>query len=312
MTPLLGSKKIEFGIRNHTPLRTYCFYPLLLLLAISFVSCSSPKSAPAESESTISRSEEAPPENKAIPEPVPISTVEPTQMASPVIASIPDNVAFKLPITTQSLTNKSYQKYTHTQETATTKSTQSKDSKANKFDEYRVVLAADKQMKIPGLPGELRVWIGNPNYQPIIPDDMAEANTTLPAALGGWAKIEPHAPAFTLEPPATPCVKIDPSGSEVRFNLIPQKAGTFKVGASVWLFKSPNCEDSPVPKAAADLYVTVKVDKKVIVKEKGKELWTIFWEQLLEFWKAFLILLFGLILFLIRGKLKRWFGYEKN
>lgn len=180
-----------------------------------------------------------------------------------------------------------------------------------KFDEYRVVLAADKQMKTPGLPGELRVWIGNPNYQPIPPDTMTTADTTL-AALGGWAKIEPHAPAFTLEPAITPCIRIDPSGSEVRFQLMPQKAGRFKVGATVLLFNSADCQDAPTPKIATDLYVTVNVDQGEMVREKRKELGTIFWEQLLEFWKALLILLFALLLFLIRGRLKRWFGYENN
>lgn len=292
------TKEIDFKIKSNATFRKYFFYPLLLLIAVSFISCSSPESAPAV--------------KAAATKPEPISTVEPVPMPSPIIAAIPADVALKTPIRpTESFYDMSYQKHMHTQETATTENIQSKDLKQNKFDEYRVVLAANKQMKIPGLPGELRVWIGNPNYQPSLPDDMTEANTTLPA-VGEWAKIEPHAPAFKLEPAETPCIKIHPSGSEVRFNLMPQKSGIFKVGATVYLFSSSNCSDAPIPKIATDLYVTVHVDKKIIVQEKGKELWTIFWEQLLEFWEALLIILFGLILFLIRGKLKQWFGYEKN
>jgi len=309
MTADIETKENNFKIKTNTIIQKYFFYLIFLLIILSFVSCSSPKSAPAISKDAAPISPEEYPAAKAeASRPEPINTAEPLPKLSPITVSVPVDVVLK---TTASLPARNSQKNMHMQDTTTDKSISSKDSKPNQFDQYRVVLAADKQMKIPGLPGELRVWIGNPDYQPSIPNDMAEANTTIRAG-GGWAKIEPHAQAFKLEPSITPCVKIDPSGSEVRFNLIPKKAGTFKVGATVYLFNSSNCEEAPIPKIATDLYVTVNVDKKVIVQEKGKELWTVFWEQLLEFWEAFLILLFGLILFLIRGKLKRWFGYEKN
>jgi len=182
---------------------------------------------------------------------------------------------------------------------------------SNKLDEYKVVLGADKKIQIPGFPGELRVWIGSSSLTPNFPERMAQDETKI-AAVGESARVEPFAPAFKIDPEKTQCIKIHPSGSEVRFTLTPKKSGVFDVGANVYLFDSPDCTGSPIPKTAATLKVTVEVDEKGIFLEKAEDLWNIFWEQLLKFWKAFIALIFALILFLIRGKLKQWFGFEKK
>jgi hypothetical protein len=177
------------------------------------------------------------------------------------------------------------------------------------LDKYKVVLAADKQMKLPGEPGELKVWIGSPEYKPSIPSRMAEAETTLPA-VGESATVEPYAPSFDVKPAETQCIKIHPTGSEVRFTLRPKNAGTFHVGANVYLFNSLDCSGSPVPKTPASLSVTVQVDQEEVLRGMGEELWKVFWAKLLEFWGALLALIFALFLFLIRGKLKKWFGFK--
>lgn len=182
---------------------------------------------------------------------------------------------------------------------------------SNRIDDYRVVLGVDQTIKIPGIPGELRVWIGSPDYQPDFPERMSQDEATVPA-VGESAKVQPFAPAFTIEPAETQCIRIHPSGSEVRFKLIPQKQGSFEVGANVYLFDSLDCSGSPIPKTAATLKVLVEVDSKQAFLEKLNELWHIAWEKFVEFWAALLAIFFGLILFLIRGKLKRWFGYGDN
>ena len=182
---------------------------------------------------------------------------------------------------------------------------------AENYPEYTVVLGVDEQMEIPGFPGELRVWIGNSNFKPNFPTPMIQDETTIPAE-GESAKVEPFAPAFEIDPPETQCIKIHLRGSELRFKLIPKKAGTFNVGANVFLFDSLDCSGSPIPKTAATLEVTVEVNTKEILAAKAEELWSVFWEKLLEFWAAFVVLIFGLILFLIRSKLKQWFGFENK
>lgn len=193
----------------------------------------------------------------------------------------------------------------------TEEGSQLEESKPNKLDEYTVVLGADEHMKIPGLPGVLRVWIGSSNFNPKFPSRMIQDETTVPA-VGKSAIVEPFAPAFKIDPAETQCIKIHPSGSEVRFKLIPQKSGTFDVSANVYLFDSLDCSGPPIPKTAATLKVTVEVNQKEIFLEKVKDLWNIFWEKLLRFWGAFVALIFALILFLIRGRLKQWFGFDNE
>jgi len=181
----------------------------------------------------------------------------------------------------------------------------------NRIDEYSVVLGADEKIKIPGIPGELRVWIGSPSYKPDFPDHMIQDEATVPA-VGESATVQPFALAFKIDPIETKCIKIHPSGSEVRFKLIPQKQGLFEVGANVYLFESLDCSGSPIPKTTATLKVLVEVNQKEIIVEKANELWNVLWEKFVEFWGALVVIFFGVILFLTKSKLKKWFGYEDD
>jgi len=124
--------------------------------------------------------------------------------------------------------------------------------------------------------------------------------------------VEPFAPAFGLSRAQTPCIGIRLTCSEVRFELTPQEQGTFEVGANVYLYASADCKGAPIPKTAATLKVQVEVDNRKVFIEKMRVLWYVLWEKFVEFWGALLAVLFGLILFLIRGRLKRWFGYGDN
>ncbi len=179
----------------------------------------------------------------------------------------------------------------------------------NRIAQYRVVLAADETIRIPGTPGELRVWIGGEDYQPRFADDMVEDETAV-AAVGESATVQPFAPGFEIEPQTTQCIRIHPSGSEVRFRLIPIQQGEFEVGADVFFFDSRDCTGSPIPKTAATLKVQVEVDPERILIGKALQLWDITWNKFVEFWAALVAIFFGVLLFLIRGKLKKWFGYE--
>lgn len=180
-----------------------------------------------------------------------------------------------------------------------------------RIENYDVVLGADEIINVPGIPGELRVWIGNQHYEPNFPDQMIQDKDSIPA-LGGWATVQPFAPAFKIDPIETHCIKIHPSGSEVRFKLIPTKQGSFEVGANINLFDSPDCSGAPIPKTASTLKVLVKVNPKEIFIEKMNELWNVLWEKFVEFWAALVAIFFGVILFLFKGKLKKWFGYEND
>lgn len=106
------------------------------------------------------------------------------------------------------------------------------------------------------------------------------------------------------------CEKIDPSGSEVRFKLIPINPGNFIVGANVELYNSKDCSGTPVPKSAESVEVKVVVNKPAIINDSEGELVRVAWHAFLNFWDKVLLLIFGLILFLIRKKLFKWSGFQ--
>ena len=78
----------------------------------------------------------------------------------------------------------------------------------------------------------------------------------------------------------------------------------------MFFFDSRDCTGSPIPKTAATLKVQVEVDPERILIGKALQLWDITWNKFVEFWAALVAIFFGVLLFLIRGKLKKWFGYE--
>ena len=185
------------------------------------------------------------------------------------------------------------------------------ESVVNTFDKYSVVLEADKKIVMPGLPGVLTVWIGDEDYKPSVSDNKVYDEVDI-AAVGKYAVIEPLSTAFVFEPEKSECIKIHVTGSEEQFELTPKDKGVFEVRVKVNLYDSKDCSTSPVPKHPSILEVTVEVDNKEIVFEKLNELWDVFWEKLLEFWGAFLVVTFGLIMFLYKNKLKTLFNFDSD
>lgn len=173
------------------------------------------------------------------------------------------------------------------------------------LEKYKVTLSVESTIKIPGPGGELRVWIGDPNVEPLPGVNMTASDVLLPA-LGKTAKVTPFAPAFTIEPKASMCIKVDPSGSVVRFNLVPKKEGRYKVTAEVQLYESNNCEGAAVPKSAATLDVIVAVDKEVVKQDRIAKFISTAWDKLLEFWGAALAAIGAGILVLFRKQLAKW------
>jgi predicted small lipoprotein YifL len=174
---------------------------------------------------------------------------------------------------------------------------------------YSVTVAANQQLEIPGNPGELRVWIGYSANAPITQPGMATQTKPL-EAVGETARVTPFTLGIDVEPKQSECEKIDPSGSEVRFKLIPTKVGSFTVGANVELYGSKDCSGPPVPKSAKSVEVTVRVNEVGAVTEGIVELADAAWKAFFTFWDRVLLLIFSLCLFLIRKKLAKWFGFK--
>lgn len=184
-------------------------------------------------------------------------------------------------------------------------------TEAASLDAYQTRLAVDAELTLPGPPAEMRVWIGSAGNAPDIPQGMASDSAALPmSSHAASARVEPYAPAFTIEPENSACIAVDPSGAEVRFSLTPKESGTFRVSASVNLYPSADCSGIAVPKSTTTLNVRVAVNAGGLIGDGLQEMAAIFWKKLIEFWQLLTGLIFGLLLFLIRGRLKRLFGYE--
>lgn len=178
-------------------------------------------------------------------------------------------------------------------------------------DNYKVELGTEEHLELPGPAGELRVWVGSERESAQFPADFASDEVTLSVS-GKTATISPFAPDFVITPETSQCIRVHPSGSEVIFQLAPQKSGDFHVGANVNLYDSEDCSGAPIPKSAARLKVTVSVNSEAVVTGGLLQLWAIFWEKLIDFWAAVVALFFALLLFLIRKKVKQWFGFSSE
>ena len=182
-------------------------------------------------------------------------------------------------------------------------------SPSKALDKYQVVLSVDENLMLKEK-GELTVWIGAEENKVEATPGMAQDETSIPASIGQYAKITPFAPNFEVSPVEYSCIRIHPSGSEVRFELSPISAGDFEVSANIELYDNPECTGTPVPKSAAKLSVMVGVDRKKNALEKLTEMGTILWDKFLVFWGALIALVFGFILYLIRKKMKNKTGYD--
>ena len=185
------------------------------------------------------------------------------------------------------------------------------DQERDKFENYSVTVSATEKLAIPGPPGELNVWIGISSKVPENQPGMVASTKPL-EAVGETAKVTPFTLGINVEPEVSKCEKIHPSGSEVSFKLIPFETGTFKVGASVALYNSNDCTGIPVPKSAKSVEVKVSVDEAKVVTDASFDLLRSTWQAFMDFWDKLLILIFALVLYLIRKKLYKLFGFKAD
>lgn len=182
------------------------------------------------------------------------------------------------------------------------------------LDSYEAKVQATERLEIPGPPGELTVWIGRTGTAP--PTKAGMVSETKPdMGFGVTARITPHSLGIRVErvlPMEDDCYKLDPSGLQVPFRLVPEKTGTFKVGAYVQLFDSLGCKGSGIPKPVELVEVQVTVCESCVVKGGLGELGAKAWKAFLDFWAGLLAIFFALLLFLTRKKLYEWFGFKSE
>jgi hypothetical protein len=180
-----------------------------------------------------------------------------------------------------------------------------------RLEDFKVGIITDKEIVEANKPFSLTVFIGNDTTSLEINPEGTSAWNTIPARYGLYASIEIKAfgvPISEKSDTKVKCIKLVKSGSSPSFSITPLDTGELRLRARIDLHQSSNCEDSPVIKNSPTSTVTVIVTKPSPLSE----LLQIAWEKFKEFWDALLVLLFGLILFLLRKKLKKWFGFEEK
>lgn len=285
----------------HGPLRPAARLSILLLalgIAGGLGGCSQKASEPAAS----------PPPVVAAPAPAPAPAPEPTAAPVPVPVENPPPVAVTAsppPEPAPAIVKSTPPRVV---EPGTVLFSQEEKAPAAALEQYSVVVSADEEIRLPGPPGELKVWIGNPAFKPAADQGM-RAGETLIAALSTTAKVTPFAPGMQVEPAESSCLQIDPSGSAVRFKLIPPGKGSYKVGADVALYKSNDCSGLAIPKTAASIQINVTVNNAAIIDQHKDELVDATWDSFLGLWGKILALVSAAVLFLLRKQLSKWFGF---
>ena len=130
-----------------------------------------------------------------------------------------------------------------------------------KFRNIKAEMAATSEIKTPGSPGDLKVWVGDPDYHASFPSGMNSASAVIPTLVAPQTiKVTPDAPDFNVTPDSA-CQKFDPSGTTTTFQLTPKHAqnGTYRVGATIGIYGRNDCQGTPVPKDAKSIYVKVRV-----------------------------------------------------
>lgn len=177
-------------------------------------------------------------------------------------------------------------------------------------DQYSVVVDADKLIRIPGPPGYLKVWIGSSANKPAARAQSALAEKRLSGNPGQAVKVTPFAPGILEQPKEGDCTELSPEGAEFQYELSPKNPGTYKVGADVALYTTPDCRDTPKRKAADLVAVSVEISVTNIVKNGSDDIAASTWKGFLDFWTQAVGLLFALMLFLLRKRLFEWFGFK--
>jgi hypothetical protein len=175
-----------------------------------------------------------------------------------------------------------------------------------KFEDIKAELGAVPTIKVPGQPGDLRVWIGDAKHSANFPSEFKSASEIIPTSIKpNTILVRPNANAFEVDPPFK-CQNFDPSGTTVSFALKPkfERNETYLVGASIEIFADDNCQGRSNPKSANDIHV------KVAVEIMPDDTWKLIRENIGKVLAGSLSIISGLILFSLRKFLKKMFGFE--
>jgi len=181
-----------------------------------------------------------------------------------------------------------------------------------KDDDFEANIDASKRIKL-GDKGKLKVRISMKKHELEVDEDMKRKTIPLISAYtGAYARITPSADDFIISPDNpkliaydnVAIVRVDSTGVEVQYTIIPQKSGKLNAGASIDLFDNRECTGDPL---------TINPNALIKVRVNyWKAIWDPVWEGFTYFWCAFVALVFGALLFVVRKFIKEKTGYSDD
>ena len=183
-------------------------------------------------------------------------------------------------------------------------------------EKYEVRLGATRIINLDSH-GEMTVRIGPQGSLP--EKDTTEVYNSLtinPEDVRAYARVTPRAPDFILESAEPKIVPVTSSGTAVSFVLKPQRQGESSVRALVEFSSTKEFSDIDDVQWTNSLSVNVivkdderKANEEEEIHKRKKNLIETVWDYLSDFWEAFVALIFGALLFVIRKFIKKKTGY---
>lgn len=181
-----------------------------------------------------------------------------------------------------------------------------------KDEDFEAEVDVSKKIKL-GDKGKLKVRISMKKHESEVDEDMKRKTIPLISAYtGAYARITPSADDFIISPDNpkliaydnVAIVRVDSTGVEVQYTIIPQKSGKLNAGASIDLFDNRECTGDPLT-ISPNAIIKVRVNY-------WKAIWDPVWHAFEKFWGAFVALVFGALLFVVRKYIKKKTGYNDD
>ncbi|HEX5314705.1 MAG TPA: hypothetical protein VFX38_07375 [Gammaproteobacteria bacterium] len=170
--------------------------------------------------------------------------------------------------------------------------------------------------------GEADVYVGTSAYikkRASVPSAATASKTVeLARGLKQSAEVTLAGGAFEIAPIVPSrgkpnCYALGEYGSQFPFAITPRKnatSGSYQINAHVLLYPQRDCVGTPSSQPSEPATVTVHV--KSGARKNWNQLAAITWTEFKKFWGALVALVFALVLFLIRKRLAKWFGFKSK
>lgn len=169
--------------------------------------------------------------------------------------------------------------------------------------QYAAVLEVTERMKVGGK-GTAIVRIGREDCIKWKANQGMVRDTAFFYDPKAYVLIIPHADSCVFTPESV-FMEVYETGSSATFSITPKKADSIEVSAELLFYDDQKCSHLPKHDNTQVLKVEVNVDYWGFI-------WGTVWKFFKDFWGAFVALVFGALLFVVRKYIKKKTGYNDD